>query len=275
MKEINPEEPNHLKPLIEIIKLCIASAWVKNERPVNLLISSKPESGKTFVLQLFSQIPKTAYLTDCTAYGIMKNLLADIETGNLRFIIIPDLIKPLSRKHSTVSDFIAFMNALIEEGVVTIFTYAIQIQRKNLKCGLITSLPSGELLDRRRRWIKLGFMSRMIPFTYSFNQEFVDFIFEQIQQRKYIDYKPIILKLEEREVEITPEQAKVLEPEARIIGKAQELYGFRAQRQLQNLAQANALLENRKFVTDEDIQKIKWLSKWINFDFNPLESLPL
>jgi len=262
--------PEHLAPLCEIIKLTLATGWVKNERPVNLLLSSKPESGKTLVLQLFQKVPKTAYLTDCTAYGIIKNLFTDIEAGNLKFIIIPDLLKPLSRRQATVSDFLAFMNALLEEGVVTIVTFAVQVVKKNIKCGLITSLPESELLDRRRRWVRLGFMSRMLPFTYSFSSEMIDLIFEKIQKREYIRYDDVVLKLKEKEIELDPSLARALELEARAIGKAQSLYGFRAMRQLQTLAMANALLENRRAVEPKDIEKVKGLQKWINFEFNPL-----
>lgn len=263
-------KPEHLKPLVQIVELCLASGFVKNERPVNLLISSKPEAGKTMVLELFSQIPKCAYLTDCTAYGILKNLLKDLDSGNLKYIIIPDLLKPLSRKPSTVNDFIAFMNALLEEGVVTIFTYAITIERRNLKCGLITSLPEGELLDRRRKWVRLGFLSRMLPFTYSFNENLIKLIFQKIQNREYNTYEHIMLKLDEKDIKLDPNLAKELELDARTIGMAQSLYGFRAMRQLQTLAMASALLNGRDEVIKEDIDYVKSLSRWMNFDFNPL-----
>jgi len=263
-------EPEHLKPITEIIKLTLATGWIKNERQVNLLLSSKPESGKSLVIQLFQKIPKTIFKTDCTAYGILRDHLRELESGEVKFIIIPDLLKPLSRKSATVTDFLAFMNALLEEGVVSISTYAIKLERKNIRCGLITSLPEFELLDRRRRWMRIGFMSRMLPFTYSFSEHMVNEIFEKIQKREYITYKDVILKLKEKEIILEPELAKELELDARMVGKAQKLYGFRAMRQLQTLAMASALLENRQKVEKADIEKIKFFTRWINFDFNPL-----
>jgi len=255
---------------MEIVKLSLTSGWVKNERSVNLLLSSKPESGKTLILQLFQKVPHTIFKTDCTAYGILRDHLRELESDELKFIIIPDLLKPLSRKQATVSDFLTFMNALLEEGVVSISTYAIKLERKNIRCGLITSLPEFELLDKRRRWIRMGFMSRMLPFTYSLSPQLVDLIFKKIQEREYISYRDIILKLKEKEIRLKPELAKELELDARTIGKAQHLYGFRAMRQLQTLAMSNALLEKRDEVIEDDIRKIKSFMRWINFDFNPL-----
>ena len=45
---------------------------------------------------------------------------------------------------------------------------------------------------------------------------------------------------------------------------------FRQMKQLDILAMSNALLNNRKEVTEEDIEKIKQLCKHINLDFNPI-----
>jgi hypothetical protein len=47
-------------------------------------------------------------------------------------------------------------------------------------------------------------------------------------------------------------------------------YGFRAQRSLQALVKANAFLNNRREVVQDDIGKIVKLSNWMNFRNNPL-----
>ena len=47
-------------------------------------------------------------------------------------------------------------------------------------------------------------------------------------------------------------------------------YGIRVQKNLQKLCYANALLNNRDYVTKGDVDKILYLSRWMNFDFNPL-----
>jgi hypothetical protein len=51
----------------------------------------------------------------------------------------------------------------------------------------------------------------------------------------------------------------------------EEAYGFRLQRNLQTLAKASALLDKRSEVIDKDVEKLEWLSEWINYDFNVLK----
>jgi hypothetical protein len=50
--------------------------------------------------------------------------LEDIKSGKIRHIIIGDLLAPLSKQKKTRDDFIAFFNSLIEEGVISVHTYA-------------------------------------------------------------------------------------------------------------------------------------------------------
>ena len=64
------------------------------------------------------------YLTDCTAYGITRDILPNIVSGEIKTIMIPDLITPLLKQTKTRQSFIAFLNSLIEEGVAKITTYS-------------------------------------------------------------------------------------------------------------------------------------------------------
>jgi hypothetical protein len=54
------------------------------------------------------------------------------------------------------------------------------------------------------------------------------------------------------------------------IGQEVGGYGFRILRNLQALAKANAILNDRTEVNQQDIDKIIYLSNWINYRFNPL-----
>ena len=103
------EEMIATKDLERIIQLALYSAYVKDERPVSILISSRVESGKTEILRKSSHLDGILYIADATAYGIQKEYLDQIATGKIRTIVIPDLITPLSRSSDTVETFIAFL----------------------------------------------------------------------------------------------------------------------------------------------------------------------
>jgi len=49
-----------------------------------------------------------------------------------------------------------------------------------------------------------------------------------------------------------------------------DAYGIRTQKNLQKLCYSNALLNNRDYVSKEDVDKVLYLGRWMNFDFNPL-----
>jgi hypothetical protein len=92
-------ELEDLEPLLEMIRLTLLTAYIKGvPKPNSLLIIARPESGKTEALKKFTVNKNAAYLTDVTGFGIQRDWLTKIEAGEVRYIMIPDLLKPLSRK---------------------------------------------------------------------------------------------------------------------------------------------------------------------------------
>ena len=155
----------------EILKLVFASGYIKNAYPVSTIIVANVGCGKTSILKKFSVTEGVAYITDVTAYGIINTFYKEIKEKNIKHLIIPDLIAPLSKAKSTVNTFISFINALIEEGILRISTYAIDIEEP-IKCGLVTAIAKEDLFSghRKETWHRVGFLSRMIPISYSYSK---------------------------------------------------------------------------------------------------------
>jgi hypothetical protein len=269
----------HLKdlgPLIDIIKLTLLTSYIKNvPKPNSLIIIAKPESGKTEVMKKFQIYKNVAYLSDVTAFGIQRDLLGKIESGEVRHIIIPDLLKPLARKESTVNSFITMMNSLIEEGVAAMTTYATRglvAFKKPVKVGLITAIKSDEFKDNRHNWKKKGFLSRTIPFSYSYGMSTINKVFESILDLEYMKDQDIKLKIPKQSVDVKlPEEyARAILPSTTMIAEAQETYGFRLQKQFQALLQASALDRGRRVVNRSDVDRVLRLMNWVNFDEKPI-----
>jgi hypothetical protein len=261
----------------EILKLALLSAYLKDEQPLSLLIAALPESGKTCLLSKQYQTDGVLVLTDTTAYGIVKatNDLKDIEEKRIRHIIIPDLVTPLSKKWETTRTFVAFLNALIEEGIVSINTYATKIEPRkvSLKCGLITAVTPEYIQDRRHGWAGMGFLSRLLPISYAYSNETQDKVFGFIQSQKHLDQIIASLDVPPRDAFIKLDEgyAAALTPYVKqTIESAEGLYGFRLQRQLQTLLKASAFSDNRDEVNSEDIDKIISILKYVNFDYKEI-----
>lgn len=264
-----------LDALIDFLKLVILGAYIRNvPKPNSLLIIAKPESGKTDVMKKFAINKNIAYLTDVTAFGIQRDYLDQIERGEVRHIMIPDLLKPLSRKASTVNTFITMMNSLIEEGIAAVSTYVTPrlVYPKPLKCGLIAAITSDEFFDKRHKWERLGFLSRTIPFSYSYGIPTVNRVFEHILGLGYLKEKDIQLDLpkQDREIKLPLKYAQAILPSTTTIAKAQNAYGFRLQKQFQALLQASALDKRRSVVNRADVDRVLYLMNWVNFDEKPI-----
>lgn len=260
-----------------IVRKAIFSGYLKDEKPLSLLISALPESGKTTVLEGFYRTDGLLLVSDATAYGIIKetNDLKDIQNGSIKHIIIPDLIAPLSKRPETSKTFVAFMNALIEEGIVNISSYAVKITKQKVpaRCGLITAITPEYLNDQRHGWLKMGFLSRMLPVSYSYSQSTVREIFDYIMREEHLESDLEKLELPVRNVEVTldEEYAKSIFPfvSASVL-KAEGLYGFRLQRQAQTLLKASALEQGRTEVTKEDVHTVINVLDYVNLEYRAI-----
>jgi hypothetical protein len=263
-----------LEWLEEFLSYGIASTFVKNGRPVSMLIVADVETGKTELLKKLSKISSCLYITSFTRYGLLQEYRHEIETKEIRTIIVPDLIQLIDSVNPNLqNNIITFLNAFVEEGIRIISTYNTQIKSKDdLRVNLIAAIPKSVFFDGRRlkKWQSMGFISRMLPVSYSYDQEVTAKIFDYITGRKYMKEESIELKMEEKEIFLKQELAKKILPLTDIIAKRTETYGFRFQRGLQELACARALLKGRTEVLEEDIQRIIELGSWCNLEFKPI-----
>ena len=269
---INTKEIEHL------LKLAVLSAHIKDERPVSCLLSARVESGKTELLFKAKACKGIAYLTDVTAYGIQKEYLRKIVDKEIRTLVIPDLITPLSRGQDTVDTFVAFLNGLIEEGIVEVQTYALQESLTvPARCNIITSIAKEHLGDHRHKWSKMGFISRVIPVSYEYAAATVYDIAQSIAAREYHDEEDFSdLKIPDEDITVELPKSiafKIASLAPQVIDKGQlanQLYGFRLQKQLQTLCMTEAVLNGRESVIEEDFNVIKGLSNYINLSFKQI-----
>ena len=266
--------------LERILQVILASGYVKGEKPLSAIFVANPECGKTTLIRKYClKTDGIFYTTDATAYGIIRDSdnLMDFHEEKYKHIVIPDLISCLARKESTVNTFVYFMGAMIEEGVVNISTYATKIRQADKKkldvsVGLITSITPEIFEDKRHRWNKIGFLSRVIPVSYDYDITTRIEILDFIESEKHLAEKleKIRFPKAKRVVIISKEAAKRLEPYTLALARAQNLYGFRMQRQFQAFLKAIAYLDGAEEVKEAHFEEFKKLVRFINLDYNKL-----
>jgi len=256
--------------LKKMIECTILSAYIKNEKPISLLIVAKAESGKSSAMKLYRQNKGIIYMTDCTAYGLTRDVLPKLVSGEVRTLMIADLLTPLSKSYKTRQSFIAFLNNLIEEGVAKITTYS-TIWDKEVKANVITSVTDEALADGRHEWAKMGFLSRFIMFSYSYSTSTVIKILDfYSKQGLVLGSETLELPAEDVEIELSKEIADKLNPIAMKIGEQFKLYGIRAKVNLRSLLKALALRNGKSVVSENEFQELLELADYMNFNFNPI-----
>ena len=278
-----------LEKVTNLLELAFYSGYIKGEPPVSALVTAPPEAGKTEMVMRFADNKGLVVLTDCTAWGIMHDYGQAIRERKVRHLVIPDLVRPISRGKDTVHSLIAFLNSLVEEGVVRISTYMEHIgvptgkageetQPTPVKCGLIATLAKDILEDGRHQWSKMGFMSRLLPISYAYAVPTKVEIQKSIAKREYQQDSPLKLALPEDDVEIklgAPESEALMMLSTQISSTSdrnnpQKTYGFRLQKHVQRLAMASALKDKRDSVQQKDVDLIQELSGCINLEYYPL-----
>ncbi len=259
-----------LKLLEKIIECTILSPFIKDDKPISLLIVAKAESGKTSAMKRYRKTKGIVYVTDCTAYGLSRDILPKVVSGEVRTIVIPDLLTPLSKQTKTRLSFIAFLNNLIEEGVAKITTYSM-IWDKDVAANLITGITDEALRDARHSWAKMGFLSRFIIFSYAYDMSTIDQILKQYSKGGLItQYKLVKTPRGSVKVDLPEELADRLDPYAKEIGQEMELYGIRAKVNLRSLLKALAFRNDSKVVTEKEFSEFVELSHHFNIKFNEI-----
>jgi hypothetical protein len=254
-----------------IIECALISPYINDEKPLSLLIVAKPESGKSSAMKQYRETQGVIYLTDCTAYGITRDVLPKIVSGEVKTIMIPDLLTPLSKQSKTRQSFVAFLNNLIEEGVAKITTYS-TVWNKDANANIITAVTDQALFDARHGWAKMGFLSRFIVFSYSYTLSDVMEILNRYSTHGYtLDHQQLSLPKEPIDVKLPEAIAKQLNPIAMKIGQEFKLYGFRAKINFRCLLKCLAYRDNQRYiVTHDDYQQLLALADYMNFHYNSI-----
>ena len=260
--------------LQNFLETVLFTGYIQDEDPVSILIVAKPERGKTSLLSRYITNKGVVYFTEVTAWGITDAILPEIERGNnIHHIIIPDFLNCVVKQKSSADKLIMFLNALTEEGISNIATYANRgIQRKTnentknsiIKCGIITAITDIEYQKRKKRWEGLGFVSRFLPIQYEYSSEYVNTIFDNISNEIRFDRENKLLNLpkEKQKVILSVKISKQIEPICKLIGLQIGSHGIRLFEIFRTILKANALRNNRNEVNQTDYDD---LMKYIEF----------
>lgn len=249
-----------MERLQKLVKLVLASGYLKNTKPLSFMIVSKAGNGKTEIISSFDH-KRAKFITDLTYMGALDLLKSD---PLVTHFIIPDFLKLTMKKRSTSNNLLSLFNALTEDGVGNINMYNFKHNFENRLVGIIIATTKASFDQHKKEWENTGFTSRCLICTYDYKDETIEEIFDYINQEKFFkSYSKEKLKgFKSFEVKTDPKLNKQLNKFAN--------KKFRSLKQLQTLAKCNALLNIRKEVNQKDIDEVIDLCQYLNLNYTKI-----
>lgn len=246
-----------INELREIIKTIIYTSYVKHEKPVSAMFIADKGSGKSEILKQFNSFDGIHTPTDITYRGLLELLEKD---KTIKFIVIPDFLKITMKPKSTSDNIISFLNAVIEEGASKFNFPNRSFDLQGRQIGLLTATTSDSFFKNQREWDSIGFISRLLPISFSYSEQTKKEVLDFIEGRSYLN--DIFKK------ELLPKKLIDIKMEKHLAsGLRDKKLDFRRQKQYQNMAMARAIIHKRRVVTNKDIDDVNQMKKYINLDF--------
>jgi hypothetical protein len=260
------------QPTIDFMNLVLQSAFIPNCKILSAFLITLPSLGKTTYLEITQHLDFVQFSNDISPKPLF-DFLDDVERGKKKFLVIPDFINTLTHNRNTVDNTRSILRSMIEEGYKSSDFNGMQRHYSfPVKAGLISGITVDKVNENTGKWKSDGFYSRFLPFSYSHSPNTGQAIIKDkldgqtpIKEIKFkINKDPEEPTLDE----LMKEKVKVLSFQI-----AQDKYVgavYRPIEQILSLVKGNAILRDSRKVEQEDIDKITFLSTWINRMQNPI-----
>jgi hypothetical protein len=256
-----------------MISLVLQTASIRScSKPISLLLLGKPGIGKSRLLSPLSKLDFVSYVNDMTPKYLVE-FLEKVKRREKKILAIPDFTNCMSHGRNTRTPLVAVLRSMTEEGVTDLSDYHLEFKSDTpVRGGLITAIRESSYHEFNKAWKSTGFLSRLLPFSFSHSVATTCSIMNDIDSKKPDPIDRVRFQVNKRPKTVsTPEhllrQLRVYEE---LLSKSTGSLPDRHQIQLNAITQSLAIIRGRSVITQEDIDTIAWLSNWINYDFKEI-----
>lgn len=250
----------------ELVQSVALSHLVKNQKRVSLLMLAAPESGKTTILSAAnaSHVRRVAVIS---GRSILKEVKDKPET---EFLLFNDLSAVRAMSASAVGLLVLILNHYVmgETGIVAFAGK--ETEEITRPVGVLACLPFKTFVDHRARWREMGFISRMVPFSYHYDRELVARIKDTIDDGNHHEHaaprrampkhkrqKPVAIAMNR---EFTRHVRNLADARAATLDQL----GIRLLQNYHCLIRAHALLFKRNAVTKDDLDFLRHVDRFVS-----------
>jgi hypothetical protein len=284
----------------DLIELVLWTTYVKEQNPVSIFIIAEPESGKTALMGKYRENNGVISRKRFTAYGIQQDLinhkikLVFNKPKLLGHILIYDFSAIYSFKQDTIGNTIDFLDALTEDGISSESSYAIGSDElkefEGLKGGVIAGIntygffTNSDKKKIRANILRGGLFSRFLVVSFDVSEKLIREIFDSIKNEEYRTDKKFVNLISlnfpikridiDMPIEYKDELEQIVDDIRERLEKESQakIKGLRLLKALIGLVKASALRDGRSQVNKSDIDRIRYLSNWMNLSMNNLKT---
>lgn len=256
----------------ELVQSVALSHLVKGHSRVSLLMLAAPESGKTTIANA-ATCQHVCRVAVISGRSIMKQVRDHPET---EFLLFNDLTAVRAMSAAAVNLLIVILNQFTQDERGIVAFAGKDIEEITRPIGLIACLPFQTFIDHRSRWREMGFISRMIPFAYHYDDELIALIKDSIDNGAHgteIKTRRTMPKRKQRivQIEMSPKLVRELRHLADARAKTLQQLGIRLLQNYHCLVRAHALLFKRTTVTRDDMIFLRQVDHFVSInDCRPL-----
>lgn len=267
-----------------IINLVLQSAFQgqpidsPDYHPQSLLILGKAGTGKSRLLMTMRTL-KRKYLdfisyTDDITPKFLVEFLKKVEKGEKRFLVIPDFqVITHSHGRKTYGTTISILRQMISDGVGNLDDFGLEFHPAFLvRAGLITATTIASYSEFAGKWKKDGFLSRLIPYSFIHSKETIDQILIDTALQKNDSIREVKYTVNRNPLPIKSDSQLLLQLRgyAEPLGEKTEALPYRAMHQLISLVKMTAIIKGDSELTQQHIDIVIKLLRYINYDFNAI-----
>lgn len=256
----------------EFVQSVALSHLIKGHKRCGALLLAAPESGKTTVAS-------SATAKHVTPIAIMsgRSILRTLkDRPATEFLLFNDLaaIRAMSVPASAL--LVTVLNQLTQDEKGLVGFAGKENEEITRGVGMIGCLPFRIFVDHRARWREMGFISRMIPFSYQYGAELIAEIKDAIDEGTHtlkvrpghkmpgIVRRPVTIRISPK---LIKELRRISDARAITLGQL----GIRLLSHYHSLVRAHALLSKRNEVTRDDLAFLRAVDGFVSIT----ECIPL
>lgn len=246
----------------DLVQSVALSHLVKDHSRIGCLLLASPESGKTTIATA-ANCAHVKRIAVITARSIMQ-LTAEKGT---EFLLFNDLAVVKSLSKATTALLINTLNQ-VTQGEFGEAMFAGQTTYKiERQLGVIGCLPFKVFADRRSHWHAMGFISRMIPFAYSYDAELIAEIKDGVdagKPRNKPKSMPTIKSPDPVAIRMHDKHTRAVRALADAKATQLDQIGIRLLKHYHTLVRAHALRHDRRVVAETDMEFLRSVDSYIS-----------